>query len=220
LSHAALGDSIDLARQVFEDRADAYKAATFRSTFQVPDLTHRLIVHSSLADIFRPFITDVMIECKIIWASFAVKQPSGPLSYLDLHQDVSMCDLRDGRPAATAWIPLQDTHDAIGGISVVPKREYFNTTPRGYGQAGDWEDARAATLRSNAVALNVGRGQALFFHQALLHCSGGNFGPTVRVAVMLILLPREKRTLVYRCGSRLGQVVPDDFYVRQLMKVR
>jgi len=75
-------------------------------------------------------------------------------------------------------------------------------------------------LRSNAVALDLTAGQALFFHQALLHCSAGNFGSSVRVAVMLILLPKEKRVMLYRIGKSFAEIVPDDFYVKNRMKVR
>jgi ectoine hydroxylase-related dioxygenase (phytanoyl-CoA dioxygenase family) len=221
LSHSELARSADRARDLFHERADLYKAATFRSTFQVADLSHRLTVHSSLVSTFDWFIKDVMVENRIIWAGFAVKQPSGELCFLDLHQDVSMCDLSTGRAAATAWIPLQDTGEKNGGMSVVPKAQFFDIAPRAYGELRAWDDKNMkSTLKSKAIGLALKSGQALFFHQRLLHFSAGNFSSATRVAVMLVLLPNETPVRLYRRGDRMGEVVPEDFYVKEPVTIR
>lgn len=213
LSHSSLLECTALARLAFNKRARAYKAADFRSTFQIQDSTHRSQVHSTLVEIFARLISSVMIDCKIIWAGYAVKYPSGARSMVELHQDISMCDMQNGRPPVTAWVPLLDTGFAEGGMCVVPKKVFFSSKPRAHSQKLDWEDRTRQELQSSAAPLHVQLGHALFFHQALLHYSAPNYGSNVRVAVMLVILPQEKRAAVYRIGKQNGEFVPDDYYV-------
>src|SRR5664279_208573 len=218
-SHAELRRMVGLASAVFQERADAYKAVTFRSTFQIADLSHRFAVHSSLTGIFDVFIKNVMLDCRIVWAGFAVKQPSGALGYIPLHQDFSMCDVSIGRAPVTAWIPLQDTNEKTGGMIVIPKERFFDATARAYGEKKEWQyKVTIPALLAGAIALNVSLGKILFFHNALLHCSAGNFGSSARVAVILVVLPREQSVRLFRSGKKNGKLVSDDFYVKYPLK--
>jgi hypothetical protein len=221
LSLPTLYEACRQALVTFDKWSDNYKAATYQSTFSMNDPVHRHAVHDDLVSFFCPLIECELVSFRVVWAGFAVKHPSGTLSRLKLHQDVTMCDLGSGRPAVTAWVPLQDTTCHGGGMSMVPKPSYFRPKPRAYGQLAEFELCGIeGDIESMLVPVNVHLGEALFFHQALLHSSSGNFGAGVRVAVMLMCVPVEKPVLLYQLGTEGSLSVPDDFYVRNRMVIR
>ncbi len=220
VENALLSTCAQRAYSLFQRWEDSYKSAAFHSTFQIKNLEHRREVYSGLKSIYNHVICLILSSYKIVWAGFAVKHPSGKLSELGLHQDVSMCDLSTGRAPITAWIPLQNISEIGGRISVVPKWKFFDPSPRAYGQIANFEYSDMDNIVATTVTLNISLGQLLLFHQALLHCSSGNASENVRVAVMLIMLPIEKPVVLFKIGQKSGEIVTDNYYVDNMLEVR
>ncbi len=159
------------------------------------------------------------------YGGLGVKAPTGETAVLELHQDLTMVPYGEGRCGVTLWVPLCDVSEDNGCLQVVPGSHLVNRRPRGPGMPFAYRTEADLVVRQ-LVSLPVRRGQVVFMDQALIHRSGPNHTPDVRVAAMGMFRPSEASLVYYHLvrgedGPLLHRyTVPEDFYLHHSLGSR
>jgi hypothetical protein len=95
-------------------------------------------------------------------------------NYFPWHQDYTY-NLAS-RPTVTAWIPLFEITEEMGPLTIVPgsHRFHYPVEVHESDRYATLTDINLDELEENAVTIAPQVGDALFFHQLLLHRSGSN----------------------------------------------
>jgi len=80
------------------------------------------------------------------------------------------------QPTITAWLPLLDITEEMGPIEVVPRSHHFHypVEVRESDRYAAISDVNTNDLDTQAITVTPKKGEALFFHELLLHRSGSN----------------------------------------------
>lgn len=105
---------------------------------------------------------------------------------IDFHQDLTYTDERNDR-AVLVWLALMDIDSDNGALRVVPGSHRWASGIRPVG--GSMSTPDQDVVGPLAVSVPLRAGQALLYDPALLHGSGPNLGPDVRIAVASAFVP-------------------------------
>lgn len=156
-------------------------------------IERKQLVDASLKKILTPKINEILNAYTILTGNFMTKEPGG--KEIEVHQDFSFVDEKM-HTAFNLWIPLQDTSAANGGLFVLEgSHRLFNSH-------------RSATIPHNLThyheqfkpmmnELPVKAGEGLLFDHKLFHYSSVNASDQVRVAVQVVLIPKQVTPRMY-----------------------
>ncbi|WP_116201819.1 phytanoyl-CoA dioxygenase family protein [Amycolatopsis circi] len=202
--------------------AERYASPRYASTLAFGgDHDHRSAADAVFRHATRDAAAGLLVDCLQYYGGLGVKTPSGDTTTLELHQDLTMVPYDRPRCGITLWSPLCDVAEDNGCLYVVPGSHRINRQPRAAGMPFAYQGSADRIRRGHIVPLPVRRGQIVLMDQALIHSSGPNNSPRVRVAAMGMLRPAEVGLVYYHLvrgadGPVLRRyAVPDDFYLRQ-----
>ena len=188
----------------------------FHASSHSPDPDYKRRIHAEVRSIVFPKASVRIRGVRPVTSSYTVKEP-GPESFFDFHLDWSMVDEHHHR-SLTIWIPLTNTHEGNGRISVLESSHALGHTYRaGPGLYLFAEDASVWSKRFVRRDLDMAAGDALIYDHRIFHGSLPNMGEKPRIALNHVLLPSEVDSYHYTmCGDRELVVhhVDDDFYNR------
>jgi hypothetical protein len=157
------------------------------------NLERRAFINNRLISIFKDKVEYIMPEYKILYGNFMTKEPGG--KEIEVHQDFSFVDEKK-YTAFNFWIPLQDTDADNGGFHLIESsHKLFNSY-------------RSATIPHNLTHYNeefkkymksipVKAGDGLIFDHRLFHYSSPNSTNKVRIAVQMVLIPKDVQPVMY-----------------------
>lgn len=176
------GEIIDFAKNL------GYYISVFDS-----NLEKRAFINEELKKVFSEKIEHLLNNYKILYGNFMYKDAGG--KEIEVHQDFSFVDEKIFT-AFNLWVPLQDTAPENGGFHLIEaSNKLFNSY-------------RGATIPHNLTHYNeafkklvkpveVKAGEGLLFDHRLFHYSTPNQTDNIRVAVQMVVIPKEATPIMY-----------------------
>jgi hypothetical protein len=161
----------------------------FHSTHFLTDRILKREVHSFLKKIFEPHIDLRLSGFDIRFCNFMVKE-SGVDSIMPLHTDWTYVEENKHRSLAL-WCALTDTTEQNGALGVVPGSHKLPVNIRGPQIKTPFHDFNEAIIRHSGKLLEIPAGHAVIYDHRLMHYSPANLSDKRRVAINVILTPRE-----------------------------
>ena len=174
---------------------------------------HRKQVNDFLVGKLFPVAQQFLNEIKPVFSNFMVKKP-GADSSLGYHQDWTFSD-QEHWPAINIWIPLQDVSKENGTLRLIPGSHRLNVPVRGRNIPSPLEQLDKKWLEQHAISLEVKAGEAVCFHEKLIHGSGPNYSDQTRPAVSLVVMPQQADLIHYaQSGDQIVKLhIQADFFV-------
>ncbi|GHC06559.1 hypothetical protein GCM10010080_20900 [Thermomonas carbonis] len=161
----------------FIDRNPAYKRLVFDALVAALDGPQR-----QLLDDYRPII-----------ANFIHKKPDG--GEVPLHQNWAFVDERRCT-SVSIWCPLVDSSGANGTLQFVDGSHKRFGEMRGPMVPWELNHIQREIIDGHLTpAHDIAAGQAVILDDSIVHYSGINRTEGLRLAIQLILVPREERTI-------------------------
>lgn len=160
-----------------------------------PELRRR--IDSTVRSLMQPIADRLMCNHRFYIGSLLVKYP-GAGSHLDAHQDWSFVD-ETRHVSGIVWLPLQRTDQSNGGLSVVPGSHRFDLPYRGT------PPESVAELSHDMVPCEMEPGEAVVYHNALIHGSSENRSSELRIAMVLGFVSAGADLLHYRTDESGGR---------------
>lgn len=176
------GTSIEFANQL------KYHVSSFDTNTE-----RRRYINDTLKELFNKKIEHFFTDYKFLTGNFITKNPGD--KEIEVHQDFSHVDEKK-YTAFNLWIPLQDTTPENGGFHLIESsNKLFNSY-------------RSSTIPHNLTHYNeafkklmkpvdVKAGDGLLFDHRLFHYSTPNQSDKVRIAVQMVLIPKEATPVMY-----------------------
>lgn len=133
--------------------------------------------------------------------NFVVKQPGSTAGVVPVHQDWTFVDERRFA-SLSVWCPLADVTPHNGTLHVLAGSHKLANFLRGPGVPVPFHGLEPA-IRERGTALSLPAGHAVIYHHRLIHWSPANTSSTPRVAVNLLLTPKDVGLCHVR-GDRAG----------------
>ena len=157
------------------------------------NLERRKLIDTKLKQIFLKKVEEIMPDYTILYGNFMTKSPNG--KEIEVHQDFSFVDEKK-HTAFNFWVPLQDTTAQNGGFHLIEGSHHL------------FNSYRCATIPHNLTHYNeefkkhmqdipVKSGDGLIFDHKLFHYSSPNHTDKVRIAVQMVLVPKDVVVVTY-----------------------
>jgi hypothetical protein len=137
---------------------------------------------------FMRAINELFYQCRPLGGSYIVKY-KGEKGVLFPHQDWNIVD-EDYFRSFNIWVPLVDTNEENGAISVLPKSHKLVKSFRGVNIPDPFMKINGYTWKFHKT-LNMKAGEALIYDHRLLHASIINQTDKPRLAVVFGIIPEQ-----------------------------
>ncbi|MBI1286610.1 MAG: hypothetical protein GC178_03435 [Flavobacteriales bacterium] len=181
-----------------------------------PDRGYRVEMNNRIKEIIDPTLARVFKDVRSTVYTFQIKG-IGPNSELMVHQDWNFARADEGFRTYTFWVPLVNSTESNGTLSVLPGSHIRFDCIRGAGIVTPIMGHEKEIL-PNLLPLTVHAGQLVLFDSALVHASASNLSRDIRVSVMTNIFASKAETYLYFPNKERGKVdeyrVPIDFFLR------
>lgn len=160
-----------------------------------PDLDYRMKMHGEISAIVTPKLQSIFSNIQTTTFTFQIKG-IGPNSELGVHQDWSFSREYLGYRTYTFWVPLVDSTDSNGTLSIIPRSHLDYDCVRG-ARINTHITDRENDFRSIAKTINIKAGQLMLFDSALIHFSTANLSDKIRVSVMTNIIGEDAQLYLY-----------------------
>jgi len=183
---------IDELIQFYQKNPHVIKERGFHSTMHQPDVKYRKSIFEKISFSLNKRVRQLFPDHIVLIANFVVKE-SGVDSDVGLHADWSYVDETRHR-SINIWCPLVDTHSFNGRLMVCPATHFLSNDLRGtpFVPLNQIDENH---FRSKAIGLNVKKGDAVIYDSALLHFSEPNTSPLCRLAIAIVLIPKDSQPI-------------------------
>jgi hypothetical protein len=149
---------------------------------------------------------------KPVFANYMVKKPKEH-SALGFHQDWTFT-LEGESPAMNFWFPLSSVNKENGSLKVIPGSHKLAIPIRARNFPSPLERLSKRLLEKNAIVLSPKLGQAVVFHEKLIHSSAANKSDKLRLAASIVLTSEESTLthIIYRDGKLLSSMIHPDLF--------
>ncbi|MEQ3656634.1 MAG: phytanoyl-CoA dioxygenase family protein [Dokdonia sp.] len=179
----------------------------FYATTHLEDTAIKKELSDQITAIVKPLAQQYFKNMTLLGGAFIAKYP-GPKGVLPLHQDWNIVDEQKAR-SYNMWIPLLDVTQDNGAIKILPKSHTKQHNFRGPGIPSLFREI-PEIVDKQMTTLEMKAGEALLYDHALWHCSPANHSDTVRLCVVLGVIPKDI-DLKYYC-SKDDKVAEYDCY--------
>ena len=176
----------------------------FHSTHFSKDRAYKKAVHKNIIATYKAALEYHLENFQAIFANFMVKE-AHEHSIMPLHADWTYVDEEDALSLGV-WSPLMDTNAKNGMLGVVPKSHLLRKNPRGPQIPTPFHDYNEYIIEKYGKLLPVKAGEAVIYDHRTLHFSPPNLSNNVRVAVNIVMTPRNKKLVHYASFGDLEKV--------------
>jgi hypothetical protein len=176
------GEVIDFAKNL------GYYISVFDS-----NLEKRSYINNVLKEVFTDKVDQLLTDYKILYGNFMYKEAGG--KEIEVHQDFSFVDEKK-YTAFNLWIPLQDTTAYNGGFHLIESSNKLFNSYRGSTIPHNLTHYNEA-FKKLMKPVDVRAGEGLLFDHRLFHYSTPNQADAVRIAVQMVLIPKEATPVMY-----------------------
>lgn len=168
---------------------DAGVDAPFYTSLWSKDRTYRKTVNQLIEKEIGKEAIGLFHEYVPFFGDLLVKRPSFTKDF-PIHQDWTFVD-EDIYSSVYVWVPLQDVNYLNGNLQVVEGSHLFLDKIRGANIKVSYEAIKPLIAQKYLRGIRLKAGQAIIFSQALLHASPPNRSFKTRIAMGLLMLPKE-----------------------------
>ncbi len=199
----------------FYNSIPAASEDTFYSSHWNNDKAYRKHVDNFIRPILFSKTQDLFLDYRPVYGYYLVKMP-GEKGTVSIHQDWMLVD-ESKFAGITIWIPLVDTNLSNGSFQVIENSHKFLSQIRGSNTHFPYRSNLEEVHNTFLSNINLGKGDAIIFDHRLAHASLPNLSKDPRVAVGLVVLPKEASIMHYYFEPDKKQAslyrVDDDFLI-------
>lgn len=149
------------------------------------DKTYREQVNDFIIAKIFPKAQKLLLSYHPVFANYMVKK-ANKNSALGYHQDWSF-SLKNENPAMNFWFPLSDVNQENGTLKIIPGSHQLDLPIRARNYPSPLEKIETSKLDKHAIALKPNLGQAVIFHEKIIHGSSANKSNKTRLAGSLVV---------------------------------
>ena len=192
---------LEAARMVFTNNNPKLNL-NFYSSINSKDFNYRRGVHNQLKEIVDEKLINYFVDYRPIAYTFIAKKQRAKDTVVHPHADDTHILEEDLLATVNVFCPLIDTYLENGALSVLPGSHKLPYHWRGIGMDFEyekyWDIYKNRGLRTDLKA-----GEAVFYHDRLIHWSGPNLSDEVRPVIVGGLQPIESTQIIcYQHGER------------------
>lgn len=177
-----------------QEDAKLKERITYDFTFINKNIDYKKMVYQYISEKFKPHYEKYLENYRPIIANFIRKQ-SGD-GEVPLHQNWAFVDERK-MTSVSIWCPLVDSNRNNGTLEVTPGSHKRFGEIRGPMIPWELENIKEEIITKHMVPMEVKAGQAVVLDDSLVHYSNINNTDGLRLAIQLILIPAEEKSIHY-----------------------
>ncbi len=174
------------------------------ATAHVPDVNFRMQMNDYIRQVFARAIEQTFVNHTALGGSYIAKG-KGTKGTLQPHQDWNIVDEENFR-SFNIWVPLVDLTENNGAIKILPNSHAWLTTYRSANIPSAFNGVNDL-LWQKMISLYMKKGEALIYDHRLLHASGENTTPEIRLAAVYGIIPDKSSMRYYhKAGENTVEV--------------
>jgi hypothetical protein len=158
------------------------------------DPSIRKDIFDFVVSMFMPKIDKILPGYKPVLANYVVKEVNGGI--VPLHQNWSLVD-ETKYASYSVWVPLTPTNRDNGTLEFIPSTHINFRGPRGGRGHMPFSKIESKLLKRYSDIVDVQLGEAIILDDSVLHYSRSNYSNHKRIAVQLIIVPKEAEIIYY-----------------------
>jgi len=179
----------------------------FHSTHFLKDSALKKEVHQKIVASVNPALEESLEGFELLFSNFMIK-PIGENNRMPLHADWTYVDERS-HFSMGLWCPLVDTNEENGMLGVVPKSHLLKRNNRGPKIPSPFNEYNEYIIENYGELIPLKAGEAILYDHRLLHFSPPNHSSQERVAMNVVVVPRDIQKMHF---SNLGNYPKVAFY--------
>lgn len=189
---------------------------TYDFTFIDKNIEYKKLVFNIITERFDKYVKKYLADYKPIIANFIRKKTND--GEVPLHQNWAFVDERKCT-SVSIWCPLVDSNESNGTLQVVPGTHKRYGEFRGPMVPWELENIKQDIIGKYLVPMNLKAGQAVVLDDSIVHYSAINKTDDLRLAIQLILIPSEEKSIHYHMNPQKSTTqidvleVDKDFYM-------
>lgn len=176
------------------DEAGIEDMITYDFTFIDKNIDYKRLVYDVITKAFAPHVQKYLAAYKPIIANFIRKKTNN--GEVPLHQNWAFVDEKKCT-SVSIWCPLVDSNEKNGTLQVVPGSHKRFGEVRGPMVPWELDNIKHDIINKYLVPMNVKAGEAVILDDSLVHYSAINKTDELRLAIQLILIPEEEKSIHY-----------------------
>lgn len=201
---------------ITSDDANLAERITYDFTFIDKNIEYKKLVFKIITERFEKYVQKYLADYTPIIANFIRKKTND--GEVPLHQNWAFVDERK-YTSVSIWCPLIDSNEQNGTLQVVPGSHKRFGEFRGPMVPWELENIKMDIIKKHLIPMNVKAGQAVVLDDSLVHYSAINKTDELRLAIQLILMPSEVKSIHYHMNPQKSMndievlEVDRDFYM-------
>jgi ectoine hydroxylase-related dioxygenase (phytanoyl-CoA dioxygenase family) len=193
------------------------KYITYDFTFIDKNIEFKQAVYDKITTYFAPHVKKWLADYRPIIANYIRKNTDA--GEVPLHQNWAFVDERKCT-SVSIWCPLVDSNEENGTLQVVPGSHKRYGEVRGPMIPWELEDLKQDIIDKHLVPMNLKAGEAVILDDSIVHYSAINKTDGLRLAIQLILVPSEEKSIHYHMDQSISTTkvqvleVDTDFYMQ------
>ncbi|MBK9329146.1 MAG: phytanoyl-CoA dioxygenase family protein [Sphingobacteriales bacterium] len=189
---------------------------TYDFTFIDKNIEYKKLVFKIITERFDKYVKKYLADYTPIIANFIRKKTND--GEVPLHQNWAFVDERKCT-SVSIWCPLVDSNESNGTLQVVPGTHKRYGEFRGPMVPWELENIKHDIIRKHLIPMNLKAGQAVVLDDSIVHYSAINKTDDLRLAIQLILIPGEEKSIHYHMNPQKSSTnidvleVDTDFYM-------
>ena len=199
-----------------EEEANIKDKITYDFTFINKNIEYKKMIYKLISEKFKPHYDKYLDNYRPIIANFIRKQSND--GEVPLHQNWAFVDEKKVT-SVSIWCPLVDSSSKNGTLEVTPGSHKRFGEIRGPMIPWELENIKKDIIKKHMIPMEVKAGQAVVLDDSLVHYSNINATDGLRLAIQLILIPAEEKSIHYHMNPQKSKTKVDvlevdvDFYM-------
>lgn len=192
-------------------------AISYDFTFIDKNIDYKRQVFDIITSRFKKQVDVYLDDYKPVIANFIRKKSKN--GEVPLHQNWAFVDERKST-SVSIWCPLVDSNEQNGTLQVVPGTHKRYGEFRGPMVPWELNDIKEDIIKKYLVPMNIKAGTAVILDDSIVHYSALNLSDELRLAIQLILIPAEEKSIHYHLDPQVNPnkievlEVDVDFYMQ------
>lgn len=173
---------------------DTNSDISYDFTFIDKNIDYKKNVFDIITDKFQPIADKYLNNYKPIIANYIRKKQDG--GEVPMHQNWAFVD-EVKYTSVSIWVPLVDSNEENGTLQMVDGSHKRFGKHRGPMVPWELRNITKEIIVEHLTPMNVKAGQGVILDDSIVHYSNVNKTPGLRLAIQLIMIPKEAKSLHY-----------------------
>ncbi len=202
---------------IVEEEANIKDRISYDFTFINKNIAYKQLVFDIITEKFKAHYQQYLDDYRPIIANFIRKQSND--GEVPLHQNWAFVD-EAKCTSISIWCPLVDSNQENGTLEVTSGSHKRFGAVRGPMIPWELENIKKDIIAKYMVPMNVRAGEAVILDDSIVHYSNINATEGLRLAIQLIMIPAEEKSIHYHMNPAKSKTNVDvlevdvDFYMQ------